>query len=674
MNISWKWLSELIDLTNISPQELAIKLTLVGFEVENIITTSKIDTILDVNISANRSDAINLMGIAREISAILKQPLLRTSNQYNTQITYKRIDTNNNSYLCGYLTNIKIKPSPIWLQYKLQCHGIQSKNNLTDILHLIELKWGQYFEVFDIDKINNSIKISLSKFSHGRHPTILSLSNNEEKIRNIEANKENLDKFIQLDRDRQNICLQAWIINEYNYKEISSFLTRTKDNFCKQNKAQTSFDLLNAYSEAILLINHLCCGKIQETIYITNPPITYQPFTLNESYINDILGFTSEVNSISMKNRKRIPKQEIIQILIYLNCQVNNQDENWKIQIPPYRSQDLIRSIDLIEEIGRMYGFDKFIDNVPLCNIKGFKSKEYLKINQIRSILRNIGFTESIHYSLVKMRTNYLSIHNPLIEDYKDLRNNIINNIIAANYNNIKQGNEPVEIFEIGRIFNKINSFYSENIHVAGLLGGKEQYRSEWSKKPTILTWFQAKGDLEELFEKLQINIIWKRPKEDYLLLKKIKHFFHPNRIASLYVKEQPIGIFGQLDLKISREFNIPEYTYGFEIELNYLIKTTNKHSYRFKNYSKYPYVIRDITISTTKLIEVETLLNKLKNKLNPLVESISVFDFYSIKKNNNMISNLGLRVKYRSTINTLTNEIVDNLNKKVEFLIKEYL
>nr|UEQ12199.1 phenylalanyl-tRNA synthetase beta subunit [Batrachospermum sp.] len=672
MNISWKWLSELINLTNISPQELAIKLTLAGFEAETTTKTSKIDTILDVNISANRSDAINLMGITREISAILKQPLLRTSNQYNTQITYKRIDTNNNNYLYGYLTNIKIKPSPVWLQYKLQCHGIQSQNNLTDILKLIALKWGQYFEIFDMDKINNNVKFSLSKCLHSRHSTIL--SNNEEKIINIEADEKILNKFIHIDKDTQNISMQAWIVNESNYKEISSLLMRTKNNFCKQNKTQTSFDLLNAYSEAILLINHLCCGQIQKTIYITNPPIIYQPFILNENYINNILGFISELNSISIKNRKRIPKQEIIQILIYLNCQINNQDTNWKIQIPPYRSQDLIRSIDLIEEIGRMYGFDKFIDNVPPYNKIGFKSKEYFKINQIRNILRNIGLTESIHYSLVKMQANYLRIHNPLIEDYKYLRNNIINNIITANYNNIKQGNEPIEVFEIGRIFNKINNFYFENIHVAGLLGGKEQYRSEWSKKPTVLTWFQAKGDLEELFERLQINITWKKPKENYLLLKKIKYFFHPNRIASLYIKEQPIGLFGQLDLKISKEFNIPEYTYGFEIELNYLIKATNKHSYCFKNYSKYPYVIRDITISTTKLIEVETLLNTLKNKLNPLVESISVFDCYSIKKNNNTTNNLGLRVKYRSTINTLTNEIVDNLNKKVEFLIREYL
>lgn len=671
MNISWKWLSELINLTSINPQELAIKLTLAGFEVENITKTSKIDTILDVNISANRSDAINLMGIAREISAILKQPLLRTSNQYNTQITYQRIDTNNNNYLCGYLTNIKIKPSPVWLQYKLQCHGIQSQNNLTDILQLIELKWGQCFEMFEIHKINNNIKLSLSKCSHNRPPTILS---SKETTINIAGDKENLNKFIEVDKDTQNISMQAWIVKESNYKEMSSLLMRTKDNSCKQNTTQASFDLLNAYSEAILLINHLCCGQIQATIYITNPPITYQPFILNENYINDILGFTSELNSISIQKRKRISKQIIIQILIYLNCQVNNHDTNWKIQIAPYRSRDLIRSIDLIEEIGRMHGFDKLIDNVPLYNKIGFKSKEYLKINQIRSILRNIGLTESIHYSLVKMQTNYLSIHNPLIEDYKDLRNNIIHNIIAANYNNIKQGNEPIEVFEIGRIFNKINNFYSENIHLAGLLGGKEQYRSEWSKKPTVLTWFQAKGDLEELFEKLQINIIWKKPKDNYLLSKKIKHFFHPNRIASLYIKEQPIGIFGQLDLKISKEFNIPEYTYGFEIELNYIIKTTNQHSYRFKNYSKYPYVIRDITISTTKLIEVEALLNKLKNKLNPLVESISVFDFYSMRKNNNTTNNLGLRVKYRSTINTLTNEIVDNLNKKVEFLIKEYL
>nr|QHO64083.1 Phenylalanine-tRNA ligase beta subunit [Lympha mucosa] len=667
----------MIKLTDISPQELVIKLTLAGFEVENITKTSTQDTILNINISANRSDVMSLIGITREISAILKQPLVRTSNQHNIQITYKSIDTNNNNYLYGSLKDIKIKPSPLWLQSKLQCHGIQSQNNLNDIIHLIELKWGQYFEIFDMDKISKNIKFlqskqnSLSQLSLKENPIIL--ANHQERIIAIETDKEKLNKLIEVDEYTKRISIQTYIVNKSNNKEVSSLLKYIQ-NSNKQIKTRKQFDLLNAYSETILLIRYLCEAQIQDTIYMTNPQITYQPFILHENHVNNILGFVDEFNDISLKNRTKIPKQEIIQILNYLNCIVDDQSINWKIEIPPYRSQDLIRNIDLIEEIGRMYGFNKFIDHIPTYKRTGIKNKKYLKINQIRSILRNIGFTESIHYSLIKMQTDYLRIHNPLNEDYKDLRHNLIHSIIGANYNNVKQGNEPIEIFEIGRIFNKINNFYSENIHLAGILGGKEQYRLEWSKKPTALTWFQAKGDLEELFERLQINVTWKKAEENYHLLNKIKHFFYPNRIASLYIQDQPIGIFGQLDLRISKEFNIPKYTYGFEIEIHYLIKTINKHYYYFKNYSKYPYIIRDITISTAKLIEVNTLLNQLKNKLDPLVESITVFDFYSTKKNNCTINNFGLRVKYRSTTNTLTNETVDSLNKKVELSIKQYL
>ena len=205
-------------------------------------------------------------------------------------------------------------------------------------------------------------------------------------------------------------------------------------------------------------------------------------------------------------------------------------------------------------------------------------------------------------------------------------------------------------------------------------MGGKEYYRSEWSQKPAVLTWFQAKGDLEELFERLEIHIQWNKLFQDYDLYHRIKYVFHPNRLAVLYKDKQPIGLFGQLDLRICKKFNIPEYTYGFELELYHLISTRNKYDYYFESYSKYPYIMRDITLSTTNHVEVQTLLYKINNKLDPLVESITIFDSYTIRKKSETIHHLGFRLKYRSKINTLTNTMVENLNKKIKHTIKKYL
>ena len=145
MNISWKWLSELIDLKNMRPQELAIQLTLAGFEVENIIVNSTKDSILHINTSANRLDTTNLIGITREISAIIKHPIRRINNQKHLNIKHEKIIIDDSkscyyNYLHGYLTNITVGDSPTWLQYKLECYGIKSQNNITDIINLIKIK------------------------------------------------------------------------------------------------------------------------------------------------------------------------------------------------------------------------------------------------------------------------------------------------------------------------------------------------------------------------------------------------------------------------------------------------------------------------------------------------------------------------------------------------------
>jgi phenylalanyl-tRNA synthetase beta chain len=665
MNISWKWLSELIDLKNMRPQELAIQLTLAGFEVENIIVNSTKDSILQINTSANRLDTTNLIGITREISAIIKHPIRRINNQKHLNIKHEKITIDDSescyyNYLHGYLTNIAVGDSPIWLQYKLECYGIKSQNNIIDIINLIEIKWGLSLEILDQDKINY-----------------------KNSIQNTKKNKQNsiifesdFKKSVYIDKYTKSIILCACIsTNSWNKsKETFQPLTHILNNSIARTQQKESCDLLNAYSETILLISYICGGKVKNIRYLTNPTIKYKPFHIKRSDVNNILGFTLQTTKTMPEMRKEIPDKEIIEILNYLNCQVDDQVDNWRVEIPSYRSQDLIRAVDLIGEVGRIYGFDKFIDSTPYYNRIGIKNNKYLKINQIRYILRSIGLTETIHYSLVKKEINHLRLYNPLIEDYKNLRDNIINNVIEANYNNIKQGNEPIEAFELGKIFKKFNKTYSESINIAGIMGGKEYYRSEWSHKPAVLTWFQAKGDLEELFERLQIHIQWNKPCQDYDLYHRIKYVFHPNRLAVLYKDKQPIGLFGQLDLRICKKFNIPEYTYGFELELYNLINTRNKYDYYFESYSKYPYIMRDITLSTTNHVEVQTLLYNINNKLDPLVESITIFDSYTIRKKSETIHHLGFRLKYRSKINTLTNTMVENLNKKIEHTIKKYL
>nr|UEQ12007.1 phenylalanyl-tRNA synthetase beta subunit [Kumanoa mahlacensis] len=689
MNISWKWLNELIDLQQTGSEETLNKLILAGFEIENITKATNHDIIFDVKITANRSDSASIMGITREISTILKKPIRRINNQKHYNIQHNIINKqfiHCHSFLYTHFHTIKVQSSPKWLKSKLESYKITSINNVTDIISLIKLKWGQHLEIFDFNKISNnnkiSIKVEYNQQNHifvtrndklvnlNKHNCIIVTNNNYP----ISLAGIDCSKLSNIDLNTSSIVLQASIFNKNTIKGISKELAIETENSLQQIKGINSFDVLNAYSEAILLIEYLCKGTIQNIHYFTKPQIKYEPLLIQEKYINDILGFTLKKTNSS--KAKTITKREVIEILHYLNCIVFERFGHLEIYIPGYRSTSITRKIDVIEEIGRIYGFDKFIDYVPSYNTKGKIRKEKLKIDQIRNILRTIGLTESIHYSLVKSDKNYLKICNPLNEDYTNLRHNIINNLVNANLHNLNQGNETIEIFEIGRIFTKLNKNYIENIHIGGLIGSTEYYRRTWSEKPQELTWFQAKGDIDEIFERLQINIQWDKPNISHDLYNNNKTCFHPNRVASLFSGRELIGIFGQLDLKISQSLSIPKHTYIFEFKLKNLFQLINpKRMYQFIQYSKYPYITRDITVSSINQIQVNDLIQYIKNQVDPfIIEAVFLFDYYKTKKEDKEIVNLGLRIKYRSHTNTLTNSTIDIINEEIQQNIKHYL
>jgi phenylalanyl-tRNA synthetase beta chain len=691
MNISWKWLNELIDLQQNQPEEIANALTLSGFEVENIIKKSNGDTIFNINIPANRNDTTSVIGITREISTLIKQPIRRINNEANLHIKFNKIKNhyiNYKNYLYGYLTNIKIQDSPLWLRNKLKLYGQKSENNLVDIINLLSIKWGQHLEIFDLDKIinNKNIKID-TKYNYknkifidkNQNEIVLNTSSTIPIINNnptLSLGEIDSSLISNISRKTSNIILQASVLNKIAIKQITKELKFDSEYSIKQSKSIYSTDLLNAYSEAILLIKYLCAGEVQYTYYLTNPQTEFKPFIIKDKYINSILGsITDKSNNIKNYNKNQIiQRTNTISILNHLNCLVYNKVQHLEIYIPVYRSMNIVREIDLIEEIGRIYGFNSLINPLPDNDSKGTISQKKSKINQIRYILRTIGLSEAIHYSLTKTKRNHLKIYNPLNEEHKYLRHNIINNLIDANLHNIKQGNEAINIFEIGKVFNNSNANYLEDIHIAGLMGGKEEYRSVWSDQPKTLTWFQAKGNLEEFFERIQINIKWNTPKINDTLHDQTKQFFHSNRLASLVINKKSVGIFGQLDLKLCKKLNFSKNTYGFEIKLLDLISSEKKNTKQFEPYSKYPYITRDIGITFPNTIEIHTLLEEIKTKISQVIESIQPFDYYTNNKNNQKITHIGLRIKYRSKIHTLTNDIVDNINEDTKSLIEKYI
>nr|YP_009298041.1 phenylalanyl-tRNA synthetase beta chain [Plocamium cartilagineum]AOM67979.1 phenylalanyl-tRNA synthetase beta chain [Plocamium cartilagineum] len=698
MKFSFEWLKQIINLQKITFNELVEKLILSGFEIETIENKPNIkDITIDLSITTNRLDMTSIIGLAREISTIVNTSFLSDlylSNRYNNKILPNNIFKISKSLFdikINTITNLVNCLSPQWLiNYLIGC-DIKPRYVLNDIQEYIKIKWGQDIEIFDISKINhnttnhtffnfkkvNSIKEKfiyeqcLSRLDY----EILMYKNTILSVMGLESNQD----FFCNSKTSSIIVLGTICKPEY-ITEITEQLSIRTDKSIRHQKKILRCDFINAYNETLQLIATYGKGTIglsQEYHKINNVP---KKIFIEREYINNILGKTKKCNNryLSVNRTFHILKQLKFQPIY------NNNYKKFQITIPRYRENDIVNKIDVIEEIGRIHGFDYFNDNLKFYNKKGYISQKQYIIKYIKQVLRSYGLNEVNHYSLKNKsyipNLKNISLYNPLIEDQSELRHNILQNLITTKIFNIKQKNLQNEIFEVGKIFTKNTvqkKDYIENIHIASILGNSNFSQNSWYTKAEPLSWFQAKGLLEEIFEKLNAQILWK--KIDIRHIKTIDHsllnMFKLQRSAILCnsnTKEE-IGIFGEIKSNVLQK-NIGHSTYSFEINIDYLIKTINTKNhlqYKIKPYSLYPSVTRDLSIILNQGEDLEYIKQSIINRNNDLLESIEIFNAYKDKKNLKT-RNIGLRLIYRAQNRSLNKIDMKNIDNDINFLLQK--
>nr|YP_009315233.1 Phenylalanine-tRNA ligase beta subunit [Titanophycus setchellii]SCW23688.1 Phenylalanine-tRNA ligase beta subunit [Titanophycus setchellii] len=653
MNISWHWLGQLVDINNTTPAKLSNKLTLAGFELENIKKdVDNDDNILHISSTANRSDTNYFVGIAQEISSILQCELNLSHIQSNIPIVKKSIICNHSyqeHYITSVIDEVTITESPQWLQKRLALYDITSINNLCDIINFIQLKWGQTIQVL---KINEESKETTVK-----------------QLQDLKINRNIRNKSISTNKDQwknnTNIILQLSAYEDGIKEKIvrHNQFPKTTKNFKLSSSDVSNQYKMEAYIEAIILINKLCQAKQPDTIiYISTHKQIKHPISFSYNKNNKILG--PVLSYIDKSRRTYIGPNKIDDLFHQLSYITHNHINACYVEIPSYRLEDITREVDLIEEISRLQGFNHFVDTLPKSTSQGHQSIYKYRINQIRSICRSMGLHEVIHTSIGSQYNT--TIHNPLSVEYSSIRNELLSKLIQSVKYNIKQTKQTLDIFEIGRIFISREAQYNEVTHIAGILGGNKYIRNQWDSKPQNITWFQAKGDLEELFERININIIWQPSSINdtltYCTFNESKHYFKKHQYAILHSERgEPIGLFGEINITDNSIQNT-EKLYGFEINIESLINIkVHKSFHQFTPYTKYPSIIRDIKIDVPKNWPMAQILENLHIMNEPIIESIELFDVYINKKH----KSLGFRITYSNPNSTLTTKEVNTIEKK---------
>ena len=696
MEISLKWVNELVNIENVNLEDLIEKLTLGGFEVEEILEidiNNKKTITLDISSTANRSDSLSIQGIALEIAALLNKSL--NISKYSTnEFKWKQKIENlpeiflSKNYCPTFialtvenLENVKV---PEWLKQKLISSGIEPENNLLDFQNYILLETGYPFEFYDLDKIY--LKSNTSNFNLSINPAEDKkkfYANNgldyelNDSILLIKANELPISiagivpsKDVCCSSNTTSLLIEGSIFNSARIRQQSRILGLRTNRSAKYEKSLKNTNLIESYYYLICLLRisnpNLVCKihTITQTLEKDRVPIH-----LNYSTISQVLGPIKE----SKDNQYNyIPAQLINNYLerLRFTFNFNENDLTWEVNVPYSRSDDIVREIDLIEEIGRLHGFNNFLTQLPEIKTIGIEDPSYKTRKKLTSCFTNLGLNEFIHYSLVSNNTdtnNDIKLVNPLLKDCSNLRSSLLPTLIKTIQGNLKNSNSSIEGFEYGHVFSVNDSnIFQEKEYISGIFGGIKN-KSSWSDYSKSLNWFEAKGKIEQLFKKLNFLVYWK----SYTPLKN-NSILHPYRSSKIYLMNgENLGIFGQIHPILSKKLNLPSDIYLFEFDFELIQNQIQINKCQtYKEYTSYPKIVKDLSFIISNNISFKELKEILYSNGSKFLIQINLLDEYKGTSIPNNCTSLCLQLMFQSDQKTLQNKEVDNIVDNLKKLL----
>jgi len=698
MQISLKWINELVNIETINLDILIEKLTLGGFEVEEILEVdinNEKQIVLDISATANRSDSLSIYGISTEIGALLDQPVkipeYRLKNNAWNQIIDDKSnlfpkDSDCSMFLSLIVENVTNQTSPKWIKEKLISSGLIPSNDFFDFQNYILLETGYPFEFYDLKKIESNLdttKFNLSIEKAKNNQTFL--ANNEisykldSSILTIKADDTPISlagiigaKTFSISESTTSLLIEGSIFNAGKIRQQSRKLGLRTDRSARYEKSIKTTYLKESLYRLIYLLR------------ISNPNLTCQlhtskrveeeslePILLRYATINEILG---PINSLQNSDSQYISQEKIEEYLIRLNFKFTFDKFNsiWHVKIPHLRTEDISREIDLIEEIGRLHGFNNFLTTLPKIATIGNEDSTYKVRKKITASLLNAGLNEFIHYSLVNQTTfldNEIELINPLVSDYSNLRISILPNLLKTVQENLKQKNLAIEGFEYGHVFySDSKTKFKEKEHVAGIFGGIKTKLS-WTKSEIEISWFEAKGKIEQLFNQLNLLTYWQPCSE----IKAI-NLLHPYRSAEIFLSNgKSLGIFGQIHPLLANKLNLSSEIYLFEFDIASIELQLQKNKLTFyKSYSLYPKIIKDLSFIVQKEIPFEKIRDTLYYNGTEFLLEVNLLDEYQGESIPEDSTSLCLQLIFQSNTRTLENKEIETIIQNFQSILTQ--
>jgi len=635
------------------------------------------DVIFDIGLTPNRADAMSHMGVARDLRAacILNDipnewNLPETSSFHvdNTQstISIKVEDEHRCPQYRGItITNVKISPSPQWIQNRLKAIGITPKNNVVDVTNYILHEIGQPLHAFDADKINGDIIVRTCS----SNTPFVTLDGNKR-----ELNQEDLmicdnkkahciaGVFGGIDSGVEDQTTNVFIESAY-FDPIS--IRKTAKRHGLNTDASFRFERgidpeigVYALKRAAILIRDLAGGIISSDIQeVTRPLEDPSKIFLSYTELNKTIG-------------QEIDENKLNAILNALEIEINSVSESGiGMTIPRYRV-DVTRPADVIEEILRIYGYNKILD-VPL-KYELSPKYQWKSLHKLESTIANKlngqGFMEIVNNSLTNPNAsgdfyNPVKILNPLGKELSIMRQSLIINALQVIAFNLNRQNKNLKLYEFGNIYGVKDNNYHESKRLTLSLVGLS-FNSHWDLKNPPNIFFYGKGVLIDLFESLGYDNL------------NFNETNHPDfDIAfELIHRKNSYGYFGLISKKLKETYSVDEDVYIADLDWNKITEKAFLNPLKYEDVPRFPVMKRDFALLIDKEVSFESLENISYKTERKILKSVQLFDVFQDEKLPKEKKSYGITFTFQDQNKTLTDKHIDKIMEKLKGnFIKEF-
>lgn len=626
------------------------------------------DTVFEYEITSNRVDCYSVLGVAREAAATFKKPFIapkvevkenqeKVEDYISVEVEDKDLCTR---YCARVCTNIKIGPSPKWMQRRLAASGIRPINNLVDITNYVMEEYGQPMHAFDLDTVAG-------------HKIIVRRAKDGDVFQTLDGQMRNLDGEMLMicDAEKQigiagimggenskitdnvkTVLFEAATFNGANIRKSAKRLGLRTDASGIFEKGLDPRNAKAAIDRACQLIEELGCGEVVSgTVDVCEPLAELRRIKFDSKRINDLLGTD-------------VSEKEMEEIFGRLELTMETESDGTRVLVIPSFRQDLEGIADIAEEVARFYGYDKIPMTLPSGEATTGKLPFKLRIEQkARDIAEFCGFSQGMCYSFESPKVfdkllldsddvlrNAITIANPLGEDFSIMRTISLNGMLTSLATNYNRRNKDVRLYELGNIY------LPKSLPLEELPDERMQFTLGMYGEGDFFT---MKGVVEEFFDSIGMD------KKAVYDPKAGKNFLHPGRQANIIYDGKVVGYLGEVHPEVCDNYDMKTKAYVAVLDMPEILPFAT-FDRKYEGIAKYPAVSRDISMVVPKDILVGQIEAMIGQRGGKILEDYKLFDIYEGSQIKEGFKSVAYSITFRAKDRTLEEADVTGVMKKI--------